>query len=169
MAMASVARAARKRPGRMREAIGEVRASRGRAEGRGLAFNLFPEIARIFPGVFADIIAETTIDIAEKSQARAPVDVNPRPGDPESGTLKLSMSYGFRWGAKGVTSGIVEYKAIDPTKREPRHNFARAVESGGVHSPAQPFLVPTIVEERPIFVAKLMNLEDALDAGATGR
>lgn len=168
MPMAGVAASA-SRPRRRQEAIGMIRGARGRAEGKNVAFNLFPQIAAAFPGVFADIIAETTIALADRAQMHAPTAVHWRPGDPEQGTLKIGITYGFRWGAYGVTSGIVEAKAIDPTSKDPRHNFARPVEVGGVHTPAQPFMVPALVETRPGFNAALMNLEDALDAGVGSR
>jgi hypothetical protein len=78
-------------------------------------------------------------------------------------------------GSDLVMTGRVDFKAVDPTAKDPKHSFAKAVEVGSVRTnksigkgsghyaiPPQPFLVPAIVAERPVFVARFKDLESRL-------
>lgn len=164
--------------------IGMISLKRGRAEGR--AFNNFPAIMAAFPDAVSDIVRETTEHLGVLAAAAAPVQGQSRGRPPGSwngrrdvapGTLQRSMRTRFykRRGSDLVLTGRVDFKAVDPTRKEPRHSFAKAVEVGSVRLnrhigkgagyyaiPPQPFLVPSIVTERPIFVARLKGLESRL-------
>lgn len=179
MAMATVGG----RPKRVRQdpagTIGGKRALRQQ-------FNNFPAIARAFPGALSDIVVETTDELAVVAAGRAPVQGqsrgraygswNGRP-DVAPGTLRRSVKVRFakRRGTDLVVSGRVDFKAVDPTAKEPNHSFAKAVEFGSVRTnasigkgaghykvPAEPFLVPSLMEERPRFIARIGTLESRL-------
>lgn len=173
MAMASVPG----RPKRVRQdPIGTIG---GKTEIRR-AFNNFPAIARAFPEVISAIVVETTNALGELAQAKAPVQPSRgrpwRLGDASPGTLKRSMKVRFakRRGTDIVLTGRVDFKAVDPSKNDAKHTFAKAVEVGSTRNhyysirtrhyrvPAQPFLVPAIVVMRPIFIANLQTLESRL-------
>lgn len=163
-----------------------ISVKRGRAEGR--SFNNFPAIIAAFPVAVSDIVVETTDHLGVLAAANAPVQGgahsrgrphgswNGRP-DIAPGTLQHSMKTRFfkRRGSDLVVTGRVDFKAVDPTAKEPQHTFAKAVEVGSVRTnrsigkgtgyhaiPPHPFLVPAIVSERPIFVARLKDLESRL-------
>jgi hypothetical protein len=180
MALASVGRPKRRRS----DPIGMISVKKGRQEGR--SFNNFPAIIAAFPQAVSDIVIETTEALgalaAEKapeqgqSRGRAPGSWNGR-RDVAPGTLKRSMRTRFfkRRGTDLVMTGRVDFKAVDPTKKDPKHTFAKAVEVGSVRTnasigkgsghyavPEEPFLVPAIVEMRPVFVANLKTLESRL-------
>lgn len=178
MALATVAG----RPKRRRE--GPI----GTVGGRGYIqrqFNNFPAIARAFPGALSNIVIETTAHLGAAAQDNAPV--QPTRGRPYGswngrrdvapGTLKRSMRvrFGKRRGTDLVISGRVDFKAVDPTQKDPKHTFAKAVETGSTRTnasigkgaghyriPPEPFLVPSIVEERPLFIARIGSLESRL-------
>jgi len=180
MAFATVNRPRRQRS----DPIGMISVKRGRAEGR--SFNNFPAIIAAFPEACSDIVKETTEHLGVLAAAKAPVQGEARGRPPGSwngrrdvapGTLQRSMRTRFfkRKGTDMVQTGRVDFKAVDPTAKEPRHSFAKAVEVGSVRTnrsigkgaghyavPAEPFLVPAIVEERPIFVARFKDLESRL-------
>lgn len=184
MAMASVPG----RPKRRRsDPIASISLKRGRAEGR--SFNHFPAIMAAFPEAISDIVIETTAHVGVVAAARAPVQGEARGRPPGSwngrrdvapGTLQRSMKtrYYKRRGTDITLTGRVDFKAVDPTAKDPRHSFAKAVEVGSVrtnasigrgsghyHVPAEPFLVPTVIDERPIFIARLKDLESRLPGG----
>ena len=165
------------RPTRRRsDPIGSISMRPGRAERR--AFNNFPAIMRAFPHEISEIVVETTEHLGVRAAAAAPVQGQSRGrpwrrGDPPPGTLARSMRTRFarRRGTDIVLTGRVDFKAKQPTRRDPQHGFSKPVEvgstrarpSGGHYSvPAQEFLVPAIIRERPIFVARLLNLESRL-------
>ncbi|HEY8818408.1 MAG TPA: hypothetical protein VIM25_06275 [Candidatus Limnocylindrales bacterium] len=173
--MASVAG----RPKRQRQdPIGSIAMRPGRQE----FFNLFPAIMARWPVAVSEIVVETTEELGRYAQAIAPVQGESRGRPPGSwngrrdvapGTLKRSMKtrYFKRRGTDITVTGRVDFKAIDPTAKDSRHTFAKAVEVGSVRVsrhgghysvPAEPFLVPAIEVERPIFVERLMGLEGRL-------
>lgn len=178
MAMASVGG----RPKRVRtDPIGTIG-----GRGLGRSFNNFPAIAAAFPGALSDIVVETTEHLAVLAEARAPQQGSSR-GRPHGswngrpdvavGTLRRSGKVRFakRRGTDLVLTGRVDFKAEDPTAKEPHHSFAKAVEVGSVrtnvsigkgaghyHVPPEPFLVPSIIDERPIFIARIADLESRL-------
>jgi hypothetical protein len=177
MPMAGVAgRRARQDP------IGEVRMKRGRKEW----FNDFPRIMKRWPEAVSEIVIETTEELGRyaamiapeqgQSRGRPHGSWNGRP-DVAPGTLKRSMKtrYYRRRGTDITLTGRVDFKAKDPTAKEPNHSFAKAVEVGSVRTnrsigkgaghysiPEDPFLVPAVVVERPLFVERLKGLEDRL-------
>lgn len=173
MPMASV-------PGRPRrnrqDAIGSISIRPGRAEGR--AFNNFPAIAAAFPEILSAIVIETTEELGALAESTAPVQPTRgrhwKPGDPAPGTLKRSKRVRFakRRGTDLVISGRVDFKATDPTAADPKHSFAKAVEVGSTRTrgrgrghyrvPAQPFLAPAVEHERPLFIARIKDLESRL-------
>lgn len=175
------------RPKRRRsDPIGMISVKRGRAEGR--AFNNFPAIMRAFPEAVSAIVAETTVELGVMAAGKAPVqggsNSRGRPvgswngrKDVASGTLQRSMRTRLfhRRGTDIVLTGRVDFKATDPTAKDPKHTFAKAVEVGSVRTnasigkgaghyaiPGHPFLVDSIVEERPRFVGRLLDLESRL-------
>lgn len=179
MAMATVAGA---RPKRVRtDPIGTVG-----GRGLGLSFNNFPAIIAAFPAAISDIVVETTEHLSVLAVAKAPQQGQSRGRPPGSwngrrdvapGTLRRSMKTRFykRRGTDIVLTGRVDFKAVDPTAKEPNHSFAKAVEVGSVRTnasigkgaghykvEAEPFVVPAIVNERPIFMARLRSLESRL-------
>lgn len=180
MALATINRPRRRRS----DPIGMISVKRGRQEGR--SFNNFPAIIAAFPEAISDIVIETTEHLGVLAAAKAPVQGQSQGRGPGSwngrrdvapGTLQRSMRTRFfkRKGTDIVQTGRVDFKAVDPTAKEPKHSFAKAVEVGSVRTNAsigkgsgqyairpQPFLVPAIVEERPIFVARLKDLESRL-------
>lgn len=176
MAMAGVA-ASQKRP--RVDPIGSVRLSAGNQVGRSLGagfFNHFPQIIAAFPRALSDIVVETTHELGELSQERAPVEKRQRRGDPAPGNLRDSMRVRFakRRGTDLVVTGRVDFKAVDPRG----HRYARPLETGSVRSMRRSgrnraslhktyveprhFLVPSIVDERPLFVGRLAGLESRL-------
>jgi len=153
--------AGRRRP--RSDAVGQIRPTPGRAEGR--AFNHFPQIIAAFPDALSAIVKETTEAVARRAAAGAPEQANPRPGDPAPGTLKASVRtrYFKRRGTDLVQTGRVEFTAKDRRG----HRYARPVEGGSIgrgkrRAPAEPFLVPAIMEERVAFVARAKTLEARL-------
>lgn len=137
-----------------RQALGTIGLGRGRSEGRALAaFNAFPAIATAFPDILGDIVIETTRAIASKAAASAPA---------RSGRLRESGVTIFRRRGGHVTTGRIEFKAIDPTKSDPRHLYAFYVEVGTVNTPSEPFLLPAVIEERAEFVTRLLRIESRL-------
>jgi hypothetical protein len=170
MAMASVPG----RPKRSRQdPIAEIRMKRGRQEW----FNNFPAIMAALPEEISKIVVQTTLEIGAESALAAPVQPTRgrpwRQGDIAPGTLRRSMRTRFarRRGTDITLTGRIDFKAKDPTQKDPKHTFAKAVEvgstrrrpSGGHYRvPAQPFLVPVVVRKRPVFVARLMDLESRL-------
>ncbi|MBA3587308.1 MAG: hypothetical protein H0W41_06700 [Chloroflexi bacterium] len=149
-------------------------------------FNNFPAIAAAFPGALSDIVVETTEHLGTLAQARAPQQGqsrgrphgswNGRP-DVAPGTLRRSKRVRFarRRGTDLVVTGRVDFKAVDPTRKDPKHTFAKAVETGSVRTNAsigkggghyyvrpQPFLVPAVINERPIFIDRIADLERRL-------
>lgn len=180
MALATVAG----RPKRQRSGpIGSIKLSRGRAE--GASFNDIPRIMAAFPQEISEIVKETTVELAAFAEANAPEQPhrgrpygswNGRP-DVAPGTLKRSVRVRFakRRGTDITISGRVDFKAVDPTRKEPNHSFAKAVEVGSVRTnrsigkgaghyriPADPFLVPALVAERPLFIERIARLESRL-------
>ncbi len=176
MPMASVAGS---RPGRVRtDPIGRVTP--------GKSFNHFPQIIAAFPEAISEIVIETTEHLAVIAQALAPQQGQSRGRPPGSwngrrdvapGTLRRSEKVRFyrRRGTDITLSGRIDFKAVDPTAKEPNHSFAKAVEVGSTrlnrtigkgggyyHVPAEPFLVPAIVNEREPFIARLKDLERRL-------
>jgi hypothetical protein len=167
------------RPRRIRtDPIGQIKPNR--------SFNHFPAIMAAFPEAVSAIVVETTEHLAVLATAAAPQQGQSRGRPPGSwngrkdvapGTLRRSVRVRFarRRGTDITLSGRIDFKAKDPTAKEPNHSFAKAVEVGSTRTnasigkgaghyrvPAQPFLVPAIVRERPIFVMRLMNLESRL-------
>lgn len=167
MAMAGVARSGRSRS--RYDAIGVIQPGR--------AFNHFPAIMAAFPGAISDIVRDTTEHLADLAEAKAPIQpTQGRPwhtGDVAPGTLRKSRKtrYFKRRGTDITLTGRVDFKAVDPSKKDPKHGFAKPVELGAdrtsasgktYHIPAQPFLVPSVIQERPVFIARLQNLESRL-------
>jgi hypothetical protein len=144
----------------------------------GKAFNHFPRIIAAFPEAISRIVVDTTEHVGLLSAAAAPVQgqARGRPwrrGDPAPGTLRASMRIRFakRRGTDIVLTGRVDFKAKDPTRRDPNHRFAYPVEVGSTRRKAgggyyrvanEEFLVPVVIRERPIFIARLKNLEAML-------
>lgn len=175
MAMAGVAG----RPKRVRtDPIGSIKP--------GKSFNNFPAIMAAFPEAISEIVAETTEHLGIRAMAAAPVQGSAR-GRPHGswngrpdvavGTLRASMKTRLfkRRGTDIVLSGRVDFKAVDPTAKEPNHSFAKAVEFGSTRLnstigrgaghyrvPNEQFLVPAIIRERPVFIARLKDLESRL-------
>lgn len=162
------------RPKRIRtDPIGTI----GRRE-IGKAFNNFPAIAAAFPEALSAIVVETTEELGDLAASNAPVQPTRgrpwKPGDAPPGTIRRSKRVRFakRRGTDIVLTGRVDFKAVDPTAADPKHTFAKAVESGstryrgrgGGHYrvPAEPFLVPAVEAERPRFVARIKDLESRL-------
>jgi hypothetical protein len=179
MAMATVAGG---RPKRIRQdPIGTIG-----GKGLGKSFNNFPAIMKAFPLAISDIVIETTEELGRYAVAIAPEQGQSRGRPPGSwngrrdvapGTLKRSMKTRFykRRGTDITLTGRVDFKAVDPTAKEPNHSFAKAVEVGSVRTnasigkgaghyqvPADPFLVPAIMVERPLFLERLHGLESRL-------
>lgn len=167
MAMAGVAGASRRRV--RHDAIGEIKPGR--------AFNNFPAIMAAFPEAISEIVKDTTEHLADLAEAAAPIQPTlGRPwhtGDVEPGTLRESRKTRFfrRRGTDITLTGRVDFKAIDPSKNDAKHTFAKAVEVGATRRTkrgryyrirAQPFLVPAVIHERPVFIARLMDLESRL-------
>lgn len=171
--------AATGRPKRRRvDPIGQIKPGR--------AFNNFPAIMAAFPEAVSAIVVETTNELGRYAAILAPVQGASRgraPGmwngrrDVAPGTLKRSMRIRFakRRGTDITLTGRVDFKAKDPTAREPNHSFAKAVEVGSVRTnasigkgsghysiPADPFLVPAVMVERALFLGRLKRLEDRL-------
>ena len=167
MAMAGVAGASRRRV--RNDAIGAIRP--------GKSFNNFPAIIAAFPRELSEIVEETTEHLADLAEAAAPIQpTRGRPwhrGDVAPGTLRKSRKTRFfkRRGTDLVLTGRVDFKAIAPSRKDAKHTFAKAVEVGATRRtkggryyriPAQPFLVPSVIHERPVFIARLMDLESRL-------
>lgn len=183
MPLASVGRGPSRR--RRSDPIGTIGTSGGRG-GILRSFNGFPAIMAAFPEAISEIVVETTNHLAVLAVAKAPQQGQSRGRPPGSwngrrdvapGTLRRSAKVRFarRRGTSMVLTGRVDFKAKDPTAREPNHSFAKAVETGSVRTnasigrggghyrvAAEPFLVPSIVTERPIFYARLADLESRL-------
>lgn len=134
------------RRGRRRRSIGTIRPEAG-------AFNHFAAIAQAFPGALEDIVRETTEALGEKA-----VNLAPR----RTGHLATSKQTHYHRRESQVISGRVEFYATDPSGRRPAHEYAFYVEVGTVDTPAQPFVVPAIMEERGEFRSKLLALESRL-------
>ena len=128
--------------------------------GSNKMWNDFPKIIANWTPALSTIVVETTEDLADEADAAAPVghQLEPRPGN-----LKVSLKKRyFRNSDGGVATGRIEFDARDPNKRDPYHLYAFYVEVGTSHTSAQPFLLPAVVHNRPIFMAKLGDLESRL-------
>lgn len=121
----------------------------------GRAFNDLPAIIAAFPDVISAIVAETTEEVAREARATAPI---------RTGRLRASVKtrYGHRRGDGMVLSGRIDVKARDPERNDPKHLYAWYVEVGTVHTKAQPFLLPAVIANRPVFLGKLGHLESRL-------
>lgn len=139
----------------LKRSIGEVMLKRGRQEAAGVDFNLFPALGDALPEVVSEIIVETTESVAGKADAKVPV---------RTGRLKASQRVRYsRSKATGtVITGRIDYKAIDPTENEPKHEYGFFVEVGGARGAAQPFLLPALISERQPFNARFRDLEKRL-------
>lgn len=142
------------------------------------AFNNFPQIMAAFPEAVSEIVVETTVHLGQAAEAGAPVQGQARGrawrrGDPPPGTLRRSMKTRLfhRRGTDIVLSGRVDFKATQPTRRNPKHGFSKPVEVGSdrvspsgrsYRVPNEEFLVPAIIHERPMFIARLKGLEGRL-------
>ncbi|MHB8398432.1 MAG: hypothetical protein ACYDCI_05785 [Candidatus Limnocylindrales bacterium] len=146
--------------------------------GQGRSFNHFPAIIAAFPKELSAIVTETTDDLGILSASLAPVQANPRKGDPAPGTLKGSekTKVFYRGSGDSVVTGRVDFMAKTPSG----HRYAHPVETGSIrrgghrgrNNPtgsatltkvkAEPFLVPAIVELRPVFIERLSGLEGRL-------
>lgn len=145
----------------------------------GKAFNHLPQLIAAFPHELSAIVAETTDDLGILSSRLAPVQKNPRRGDPTPGTLQQSAKTKiyYRRASDPVVTGRVDFNAKDRRG----HRYARPVESGsdrkrgrrrsgrtaaGIRSEtrvrAQPFLVDSLVTLRPVFIVRLAGLEARL-------
>lgn len=142
---------------RRRGAVGTITGARG--------FNHFPEIIAAFPGALSAIVKETTEQLARDAVNAAPIGKSVK-GAPAPGTLRKSAKTRYaKSRANGmVQTGRIDFKAVDPTREEPKHQYAWYVEWGTVHTPARHFLLPAIVKNRPVFQAKLRSLESRLPA-----
>lgn len=164
MPMAGVAGSFRRpRPG----PIGVIKA--GRRD-----FNNFPAIIAAFPDALSAIVAETTDELGIKAAERAPVQPGRagaravRPSDPAPGTLKASAKTKIyrRRATDLVVTGRVDFLARDRRG----HRYAKPVETGSIRRTktglrkvqAEPFLVPTLMELRKVFVERLSGLESRL-------
>lgn len=129
----------------------------------GKSFNRFPEIIAAFPGALSAIVKETTEAVAAGARSRAIVGAA-RADAPKPGTLRKSIKtrYSKRRSDGNVQTGRIDVKAVDPTKDDPKHWYGWYVEWGTVHTAAHPFLVPSIIEQRPVFLGKLERLESRL-------
>lgn len=115
----------------------------------GGSFNNIPAIIAAFPEVCADIVIESTEEFLALAQAKAPRGA--------TGDLSTEAKITYR-DAKGGVMARVDFTA----KSEVDHLYPWYVEVGTVDTPAQPFVVPAIVAERPLFHARLRALESRL-------
>ncbi len=133
----------------LNRSYGDIMLKRGRQEAAGVPFNLFPQIGAHLPFILGDIVRETTENIAAKANASAPV---------RTGRMRDSQRVRYSHGKSGaIVSGRIDYKAIDPTAKEPKHEYAFLVNTR-----AQPFLLPALIDERSEFNRKLRNLESRM-------
>jgi HK97 gp10 family phage protein len=139
----------------LNRSLGDIKLSGSRAEGAGVPFNLFPYLGDRVPQALGEIVVETTEIVARNADAKVPV---------LTGRLKASqrVRYSRSRQTGAVVSGRIDYKAIDPTANEPKHEYAFFVEVGTSKTRAQPFLLPALIEERQMFNYKCRTLESRL-------
>jgi HK97 gp10 family phage protein len=131
--------------------LGDIALRPGRAEGEGVAFNLFPQFAAWLPRALAGVVVETTEAVARRATEKVPE---------RTGTLKASQHIRFSKSKQTgqIVSGRIDYKAVDPTAKEPNHEYAFFVEVGTHNTKAQPFLIPALIAERPEFNRRVREL-----------
>jgi hypothetical protein len=122
-----------------------------------------------FPEAVSAIVIETTETLGNVANAMAPVQQNPRRGDPAPGTLKRSKRTRFykRRGGALVVTGRVEWGAKDPRG----HRYAKPLETGSIRrtrrglirvKKGSGWLVDALVAMRPRFIRNLQALESRL-------
>ena len=114
-------------------------------------FNHFPMIAAAFPEVLSEIVVETAGDVVDKAAGRVPVL-----------TGKLRDSARTRLYRRASDGNVISARIDWMAKNEEGAPYGFFVEVGTVDTPAHPFVVPTIQEERGEFVGKLQGLEARL-------
>ena len=130
-----------------RREIGRVGAGKTSTGG---FFNNIPAIIAAFPVEVGNIVIETTEEeFVPRAQAKAPRG--------ETGRLRVEVNTRFR-NAKGGVMARVDFDAGE----DEGHEYPFYVEVGTVDTPAQPFVVPSIEETRPVFHQKLRGLEGRL-------
>lgn len=144
-----------RRQSELKRAYGDISLKRGRQEAEGVEFNRFPEIADRLPFVLGEIVVETTVAVFRKSQGKVPV---------LTGTLKESGTVRYFKSRKTgqIVTGRIDYNPKDPTSNDPKHTYGFYVEVGTHNTAAQPFLLPSLIEERSSFNQRLRDLESRL-------
>lgn len=138
--------------------IGSVLATpgSGRGETRGLReFNNLPRIIEAFPEACASIVEETAADVATDATSDAPIG--------PTGRLRRSARIRkLRVSSRGFMQRIDFRVERAPGEEGRAHQYPFYVEVGTADTPAQPFVVPAIMKNRPRFTDKLRRLEDRL-------
>lgn len=130
----------------LKRAIGEVKGGGAPSSG---SFNNIPAIIAAFPIAAANIVIESTEEFVAMAQARAPRG--------PTGDLATEVKTTYR-DSKGGVMARVDFTA----KSEGDHLYPWYVEVGTVDTAAQPFVVPSIMDERHLFHARLRDLESRL-------
>lgn len=138
----------------LKKPLGQIKLGKNRAEGQGVPFNLFPQIADRLPGILGDIVVETTVAVAAGADSKVPVG--------KTGALKKSQAITYFHSRENgaIVTGRVAYDPEDPPGSG--HFYGFYVEVGGARGAAQPFLIPALIAERSEFNQKLRNIEDRL-------
>jgi hypothetical protein len=141
-------------------ALGEIRLKPGRAEAEGVPFNLFPYLSDRVPEALGEIVVETTEEVARLADDKVPIGKDK--GKHKAGTLKRSQRIiYYRSRQTGtVVTGRIDYLAQDPDGSG--HYYGFYVEVGTSRTPAQPFLLPSLISQRQPFNEKCRNLESRL-------
>jgi hypothetical protein len=134
----------------LKRAIGEVKAGGAPSSG---SFNNIPAIIAAFPVECAEIVFESAAELIAFADARAPRG--------ETGKLATEVKTSVRDTKGGVTVRIEWVAASDAAGL---HKYPWYVEVGTVDTAAQPFVVPSIMDERHLFHARLRDLESRLPA-----
>lgn len=136
----------------LKRAIGVVGANAGTGPTGG-GFNNIPAIIAAFPEIAADIVIESTEEFVAMAQARAPRG--------PTGELSTEAKITYR-DSKGGVMARVDFTATSEVRGQDKHLYAWYVEVGARRRPAQPFVVPSIMDERRLFHGRLRDLESRL-------
>lgn len=134
-------------------------------------YNVLPELAAALHEIVSQAVRKSAFDIQKLAAENAPVD---------TGYLKSSIytvtrnasTYGQNLASGPPGSSLLDAVPAPESDTEAvvgvGANYGIYVETGTVHAPAQPYLMPAVEEERPKFIAALSRMEEHLKGGGGG-
>lgn len=128
-------------------------------------FNDWARIANALPVLYEENVVQTALDIFAQADRDAPVGSGKKP---KPGTLRASGHVKTNSRGGNVVRATITFAAAEKEPSDSRHYYAFFVEVGTHSTPAQPFLVPAVIANRPKFMARFTQMEAQLRAMGIG-